>query len=254
MGQHKFEEQIGRQLREREITPSADAWNKLNERLDKEEKKSHSYYWIAGIAASFVTGILILSLVFNNSIIEDTPTIVDTPVESAEEENVDNALEVKENKEPLNSKINQVAAEDLKEPETYKVKKVITAPVIAENAEQRMATTEGVREVQEQVKTEINTAETEILPKRLEEVIAEVSSEVNSNGDMTEAEVDALLYKAAAEISLQRERESLSGKVDATALLMEVEMELEQGFREKVFDILKEGYLKARTAVANRNF
>ncbi|UJH92743.1 hypothetical protein LZ575_10010 [Antarcticibacterium sp. 1MA-6-2] len=175
-------------------------------------------------------------------------------VEFLEQENEDNALEIKENKEVINnSNLDQIAAEEVNEPPTKKTEKSNTAPVVSKNSEEQIAAIEDV-EIQKEVKKEISTAETEILPQRLEEVIAEVSSEVNSHGDMTEAEVDALLYKAAAEISLQRERESFSRNVDATALLMEVEMDLEQGFREKVFDILKEGYLKARTAVANRNF
>ncbi|HSP40854.1 MAG TPA: hypothetical protein VLN46_05425, partial [Gillisia sp.] len=87
-----------------------------------------------------------------------------------------------------------------------------------------------------------------------EEIIAEVSRKEGVAGIPTNNEIDALLYKAASEISLERRNISSTGTVDAGDLLFAVEMELEESFREKVFDILKESYLKARTAVANRNY
>jgi len=46
---------------------------------------------------------------------------------------------------------------------------------------------------------------------------------------------------------------SEDGVVDASALLLEAEQELDRSFRDQIFDALKSGYLKAKTAVANRN-
>lgn len=255
MGQNKFEDQMRRQLREREITPSPAAWERLNERLEKEDKKSRSYYWIAGIAASFAAGILILSLVFTNDVIDENPAVVDTPVESIEKTNEDFVLDENEEKEEsLNYDVEQIAAEELKETEAGKADET-SKENFAESIHQEAAIVEEIKEEQV-IENEIapNGGE-KILPQRLEEVIAEVTTEVNAGEEMTEDEVDALLYKAAAEISLERDRENFSKSIDATALLRDVEMELDQeGFREKVFDLLKDGYLKAKTAVANRNF
>ena len=59
---------------------------------------------------------------------------------------------------------------------------------------------------------------------------------------------------AAARISMEKPVYITGETVDADSLLWDVEMEMDQSFREKVFDIMKEGYLKARTAVANRNY
>lgn len=256
MGQNKFEEQIRRQLREREINPSPAAWEQLNTRLEKENNKRIPYYWIGGIAASFAAAVLVFSFFSNNNVIEETPAVVATPVESKQEENKENTFVKKEKPAETNLIDEQIAAEETSKPGNEQVKRSISNPIVPGVVEQQMASAEEIieEELSLDIENELIVEQEEILPQRLEEVIAEVSSEVESGGDMTEAEVDALLYKAAAEISIEREQKNFSDKIDATALLMEVEMELDEGFREKVFDILKEGYLKARTAVANRNF
>ena len=64
-------------------------------------------------------------------------------------------------------------------------------------------------------------------------------------------DVEALLNNARREIETQRIINN--PKVDATALLEDVEWELEESFRDKVFDALGEGYNKVRTAVSERN-
>jgi len=81
----------------------------------------------------------------------------------------------------------------------------------------------------------------------------EASSKENKTGKITDAEVDALLAEALTKIKGDRSAKSVSENIDANSLLLDVEMELEQSFREKVFDVLKEGYFKAKTAVVNRN-
>ncbi|NNK21468.1 MAG: hypothetical protein HKP07_09175, partial [Flavobacteriaceae bacterium] len=42
-------------------------------------------------------------------------------------------------------------------------------------------------------------------------------------------------------------------KVDALALLADVEEEVNRSFRDQLFEKLKDGYLKVRTAIAYRN-
>ena len=44
-----------------------------------------------------------------------------------------------------------------------------------------------------------------------------------------------------------------TGVVNAHALLQDVEDDLEQSFRSKVFQALKENYITVKTAVAQRN-
>lgn len=76
------------------------------------------------------------------------------------------------------------------------------------------------------------------------------------NKEISEDEVDALLAQAASEISRGRKSQFYSSnyEISANALLAEVEDEIYQSFKAKVFEVLKEGYLKAKTAVANRNY
>jgi len=65
---------------------------------------------------------------------------------------------------------------------------------------------------------------------------------------LTNAEVDDLLRSAQEEI-LREKLFSQNGSVDAMAL----QDELDQSFRDQIFESLKTGFLKVRTAVADRN-
>ena len=80
MAPNKFEKHIKKQLQEREIQPSASAWDALSEKLDEgtAQTKKKVYFWY-GIAASIV-GVLILSVVYFNTgdLINQDVQIVDT--------------------------------------------------------------------------------------------------------------------------------------------------------------------------------
>ena len=73
-----------------------------------------------------------------------------------------------------------------------------------------------------------------------------------ANAEITDAEIDSLLRAAQQELFTDKILNS-EGKVDAMALLTEVEEELDDSFRDQIFEALKQGYLKVRTAVADRN-
>ena len=85
-----------------------------------------------------------------------------------------------------------------------------------------------------------------------EEVVAQVELMETAQQDVSDAEVDSLLRAAQRQI-LTVKLFSESGSVDAMSLLAEVEDELDESFRDQIFDALKTGYLKLRTAVADRN-
>lgn len=250
MARQQFDHQIKNTLEKREINPSAGSWDQLSQRLDSTEKKRIPFFWWAGIAASIVGGIFIMSLVFNTSEV-DAPVVVETPSEEVineennagensfiaseeieKEEKLEEAKKaseeenkIKPNKTPLNTnKRSLIASEEKK-----------VHRVIEKNSD---ATSERIEE--------------NLVQSKLQEIIAEVTSGTRENADSTDAEINALLQKAAAEISRQHRTEGLAGGINAEELLFDVEMELEQSFREKVFDLLKEGYTKAKTAVANR--
>ncbi|UWX54196.1 hypothetical protein NYZ99_14555 [Maribacter litopenaei] len=92
---------------------------------------------------------------------------------------------------------------------------------------------------------------TEILDAKIAEVIAKVDI-IELNGKVSDAEVDSLLLNAQKEI-LREKLFNMDKSVNAMALLSEVEEELDQSFRDQIFETLKTGFLKVRTAVADRN-
>ena len=89
---------------------------------------------------------------------------------------------------------------------------------------------------------------------KVEEIVAEVKKLEATDGAATPEEIDALLAQAQREIATNRILNSSSGTVDAAALLLDVEIELERSFRDRVFDALGDGYKKIRTAVVERNY
>jgi len=91
-----------------------------------------------------------------------------------------------------------------------------------------------------------------LINAKIAEIVAQVDLIENGNLSISNAEVDSLLRKAQNELVTDKifNRE---GQVDAMALLNEVEGELDKSFREQIFESLKTGFLKVRTAVADRN-
>lgn len=81
-------------------------------------------------------------------------------------------------------------------------------------------------------------------------LLTEASLPESQTRKVTDAQIEALLARADEEIGREQK---IAWNPDADELLQIVEMELEQSFRVKVFDILKEGFHKTRTAVLNRN-
>ena len=65
MAPNKFEEHIKKQLGEREIQPSAEAWKKISEQLEVSEKPKKRYYLWYGVAASFIGTVLVSTFYFN---------------------------------------------------------------------------------------------------------------------------------------------------------------------------------------------
>ena len=114
------------------------------------------------------------------------------------------------------------------------------ANVLEEQNQQSLKTT--VRETKQEDK---------IFNNKVDEVVASVKKLQENKTEVTANDVEALLNNARREIQTQRILNST--KVDATALLLDVEWDLDKSFRDKVFDALGEGFNKVRTAVTERN-
>jgi hypothetical protein len=251
MEPNKFEKHIKKQLEEREIQPSVNAWESLSEKLDAvgaPQLKRKGYFWY-GIAAS-VIGLLIISvLYFNTSNSKNTSEVqivdaTDEPIESRtssgviEEEGVKAAI---------------VEYKSIKELPPEDIKSIDKNPISELN--NQVASVEkndtALESVVEKVETPYSFKE-EIINTKVFEIVAAVDSLEQNNNALTNAEVDSLLRNAQEEI-LREKLFNKTGSVDAMALLTEVEDELDESFRDQIFESLKTGFLKVRTAVADRN-
>jgi hypothetical protein len=103
------------------------------------------------------------------------------------------------------------------------------------------------------LKEELEKDETErLIDKKINEVIAQVNRLEVGDEALSDQEVEALLVQAQNEV-LEDELFRPDNSIDANALLSQVESELNQSFRDQIFDRLRTGFNKARTALADRN-
>ncbi|WP_100609943.1 hypothetical protein [Confluentibacter lentus] len=235
MAPNKFEQHIKEKLDNRTLQPSPDAWNTLSKRLDAqtENHKNNSYWWL-GLAASIV-GVLLVSTLFNNKEIniESHPVIVDNP------QQINDVLQ--ETVEP----------EDLiknSEPTITGIKINKQEVILVKNeSPQNIELKKEASESPEVVVKELTFEE-----QKIQDIVAQIQTLKGNNVEVTDSEIDALLLKAQKEINLNQ-LYSNKGLVDAKSLLQDVEADIDQSFRSKVFEALKDGFGTVKSAVANRN-
>ncbi len=240
----KFEEHIKEKLDKREIQPSPRAWDEIASKLNTQpQKRQKNLVWYA-VAASFI-GILVVSLFYfnnNGTFNEVSPEVVDsenkevpqTNSRTVQEEASNNAIVVSSEKGNEKETFPAAALKgDVKSP---KGTELLIGEELNSGNEKIVASTDAE----------------EILNAKIAEVIAIVDQLNSSNHAVTDNEIDSLLRQAQRDIL----RDKLLGEektVSAMALLSEVEDELDMSFRDQIFESLKNGYFKVRTAVADRN-
>ena len=244
MAPNKFEEHIKKQLQKREIKPSSNAWEKLSGQINEvQATKKKPFIWYA-VAASIIAIVLISTFYLNaeNLELETNTQIVSSPEKTIEEKK--NTSIVVEEVEP-----DQLVVIEEEKPEP-KIEVKAEAIVPVDTTESFLVANELTIESHLDDVPQ-NTSE-EIINSKILEVVAQAELLEKQNDALTDAEVDSLLRRAQQEIltdKLFREDRS----VDAMALLTEVEDELDKSFRNQIFESLKSGFLKVRTAVADRN-
>jgi hypothetical protein len=262
----KFEDNIREKLEGREIEPSVDAWKKLSERLDENSKRKNNYIVWYAIAASII-GVLIAVSVFSSSgdkLNEKSTNFVDVNTSERDDlnENVPNLVE--NTSEEKNKAI--VVAE---EPNTLKLKKINTGKekflpkkkgVVLENTESKVSEAIAKNDTENQagrmsrIAEEIMINNELLIDKRIDELVAqrEQFQQVGTAASVvSEEEINTLLSNAAHKIKTQKTNDS--NKIDPAALLGDVESEMENSFREKVFTALGDSYNIIKTAVVDRN-
>lgn len=249
MAAFKLEDNIREKLEEREIKPSESAWDKLEMRLDEQEPKKKSFAWLY-IAASII-GLVFLTTVFidrnpisqENSLVNidalENPTESQTKLtEGIEKKNTSEGQELPaddETKRHLKPIVSKKSAID------KKVEKTEVATSLTTEKKELTTDIDGLNILEEE----------HLIDTKVEEVVAQIQKLDASSQEITLEEVELLLETARREIQTQRLLKT--PKVDAMALLQDVEWELERSFRDKVFDALGEGFHKIRTAYSERN-
>lgn len=243
----KFEDNLKETLEKRTIQPSNDAWNKLEARLDKSSsEKTKKSFWFWGVAASIV-GILLVSTILlkkdiqpiqENSIV--TSQKGDNTTDSTANAKVENPTPQEPLEEAINQPLIQVATQEKEKPEPKQISGI-----------KEQSKTEIASEIpQKQIQENILQPYEEI---KLNKVVAHVKELVEKNKTVTEHEIDSLLKIAQQDINNHKTYKETTGKVDAMALLQDVENDLDKSFRDKVFDALYSGIEDITTAIVQRN-
>lgn len=234
MEPNKFEQEIKDKLEGRKIKPSTKSWDRLDAMLSVEEKpKKKSFVWFY-VAASlfFVFGITYWFINQNpTEIVIPQNTIVTTnDKDSFESTEEGNSIE---NKVEINSKL---------------IEKIqpIHNPVVVQN--------NIGKETKRQIENKQITPQNEVFENNL------VESFVDNPEPKTHKFVSPEMLLASVENN--KENSSITNsnktkstvKVDANSLLLSVESEITEEYRETTFDKLKRKFEQAKTAVANRNY
>lgn len=276
----KFEENIREKLQERELQPSKEAWNKLAATLEKEpQKKNNRRLWMT-VAAGLVGVLVVVSLLLdskNNTNIDQI--VVEDNITPQAEEKITNDSNIEEsiveNTTGSMAEVETKREENFSENENIRKNNRTEIVVNTQNDMNTLIEQDGTyhEEIQTPVEDEVihdsvafntkdeKTVEEEpvktkndlFIDNKVKEVIMAIEQIKKDKNMITADDIDALLNKAQRDISDNRILNSKYRKVDATALLIDVENELERSFRDRVFEALGNGFNKIRTAVVERN-
>lgn len=254
----KFEEHIKETLDKREITPTGRAWDSLAQQLGPDKKKGKGAFFWGAVAACL--GLLVASTFYigaNHLQGAIEPSTVTGPSAETMGGSVKNKIgmpgqeKILKSVEAKSSEI--VTVDNKKEPHKGNAQTPGKRQEKQFLDHQIAAITGKVVDSSELVSEERSlVTSTADIEAKIVEVVAQIGVMKQKQQALSDAEVDSLLWQAQRELF----SEKIMGadyKVDARALLADVEGELDKSYREQLFQALKEGYLKVKTAVAARN-
>ncbi|WP_375238640.1 hypothetical protein [Aurantibacter sp.] len=241
MAPNKFDNHIKSLLENREMQPSGAAWSKLSDRLDKDEKpNTKKWFWLSGLAASII-GVLLMINLSNSSKIN--PTIV-----NAEDIIIENAENIKKNilkNEDFQNTELVVESNIENEVVIPNVKAKKNASNIALNKKNKRQSINALSE-----NNNINVVEDKSLieNKPLENTLVDSGIKVTKPQNSVLNEADKLLSEALLVVNTPK-----TETIDAASLLYDVEEEVEQSFRTKMFTKIKENVSTLTTVIVDRN-
>ncbi|WP_340200165.1 hypothetical protein [Ascidiimonas sp. W6] len=248
MEPNKFEKEIQDKFLKREIKPSPDSWIKLNEMLPESPNKSFRnthFYWFAAASIAIILAVVNYSVDRNQGELPSNQI----PIVDSFEENEKSMNTIIKNEKELYSSENSNASKVQKQELKVTLNQEKELPVIDKNI--------GItsNEIKKETK-QPDTLELQGVDKN-EDAVAAVFLEAKriqeAQGDISEETIDSLILKAQQRIKINNALQKSNTPKAAMALLQDVEEELDQSFRDKVFELLKKGMVKVKTAVAERN-
>lgn len=239
----EFEKQIKERLDERKIKPSSKAWDKVKENIDipTSGKKPGIYrYAVAAAIVGVLISVFWISSKTETEVLDRQPVVENPVTPEAESIKLDGPQI-----DSQNGIVEQIEEEPIDN---------IPAPDRQKARDLQMANKDIAMEDQDEESQHptLSLPQEELIDKKIAEVIAQVDLLENSQESLTDAEVDSLLRNAQQELMAEKALQS-EQEVDAEELLAGIEEELDKSFRDQVLERLKNGYIKVRTAVADRN-
>ena len=235
----KLDKHIKEKLEQRTIAPSKGSWDKIASQLEQQQLKSSKKWFPYAVAASILGIVLVSVFLFTKDQNQvEQIQLVDSETNSYKETQVEEKIVDVEDKIEVVQKASETVEMDKRDNLTRK--NSIPNTVIAKEEEKQP------------LKDELIINSDKLITQKVEEVVAQVTLMESEQQNVSDAEVDSLLRAAQRQILTDR-LFAEGGSVDAMSLLAVVEDELDESFRDQIFDALKSGYLKLRTAVADRN-
>ncbi|APY08866.1 hypothetical protein BWZ20_11380 [Winogradskyella sp. J14-2] len=253
----KFEEQLKDKLEERSLQPSTESWAKLSERLDAEEKKTKfPWFWWMGIAAAVLITLTIVMQTLGSKNTEQTlPQVVEQDLK--EDTNKVEESATKDTKEMQLVIENSEAQTSSEQKSNKNQKEIINYKSVAKSqTKSQLAVDEKIDEVNTNNIINSKNEQKVIIEETLidKAVVAQTLKDLNTEKTtVTDREVDSLLKAASKVLFKDKLQKEASRTVDAKSLLEDVEDDMGQSFRTKVYEVLKDGYKTVKTAVAQRN-
>ncbi|WP_415375695.1 hypothetical protein [Patiriisocius sp. Uisw_017] len=283
METHKFEEIARSKFEEREIQPSARAWDKLDAMLEEASpsKKNRGVNWFA-IAAVFIGFIVIGSVVFNeteflsssdlvnedplNEVFKDEKKLYNTKntqqkelLENQSQKDAVATSSINEEKYSTEQKVEKPSKSSSMQTKNERLGSVI---LVKKNVNRSKGEGQNVKysKVTTTTTTTITNSNDTWVEKEIDNDLNKQFINPNSSDQLIQntqkgesfatTDIDLLLKNAQEKIAKQGK--SVKEKVDAMALLGDVELEMVQTLREKVFYALGEGLDYVKNSIVDR--
>lgn len=237
---NKLDEHIRKNLNTREIQPSTSAWDRVEKGLESESRQNRKavFLWLA--TAASIALILALSFFFRK----------EEPALQMEVSDIDPTLPLQA--VPSDGPMDRVLETQVEivPVEIVNSTPEVAAPVLA--VSDQAPDSLPAQNLKRAPLTTIPTDWEVAIEDKVNELLSQVIVLNKRERGITDKEIDSLLRKAEQELFARRVIPTET-EVDAMTLLAEVEEELDQSFRENLFERLKDGLYELKDALVLRD-